>query len=251
MKALIIEDESRAAQRLEKLLTKINPNIEIVNKLETIEDSIQFLSNRPKLDLIFSDIQLADGICFEIYENVELTCPIIFTTAYDQYAINAFNTNGIGYLLKPIEEEELKKTLDKVERLTSDDSLRSLKKLTETLLIKQEDYKERFMIKIGEKIISISIDQVYAFFSFEKSSYILTNEGRKYIIDTPIGKLTNRLNPKDFFQINRKYVLSFAACQEIIVYTNSRLRVKLKNLENEYIIVARERVADFKDWLNR
>ncbi len=251
MKALIIEDESRAAQRLEKLLIKINPEIEIVNKLETIEDSILFLSKQPNIDLIFSDIQLADGICFEIFENIEPNCPIIFTTAYDQYAINAFNTNGIGYLLKPIEEEELKKSLDKVERLTSDDTLNSLKRLTESLSIKKEDYKERFMIKIGERIISITIDKIYAFFSFEKASYILTNEGRKYIIDIPIGKLVDRLNPKDFFQINRKYVLSFAACHEIIVYTNSRLRVKVKSLENEYIIVARERVAEFKNWLDR
>lgn len=250
MNTIIIEDENRAANKLEQLLLKINPNIKILEKFETVEDSIEYLQNNNNLDLIFSDIQLADGICFEIYDKVKVNCPIIFTTAFDKYAIKAFKANGIDYLLKPIEKEDLSKAIQKVEKLKPKTNIEDLMLLAKSLQSQNQNFKERFMVKIGDKINSITTKEILTFYSLEKSTFILTKEGRKYIVDYSLEYLETILNPKQFYRINRKYIISIDACKNIISYTNSRLKIKIEALKNEEIIVSRERVSDFKKWLD-
>jgi len=250
MNTIIIEDENRAANKLEQLLLKINPNVKILEKFETVEDSIEYLQNNNNLDLIFSDIQLADGICFEIYDKVKVNCPIIFTTAFDKYAIKAFKANGIDYLLKPIEKEDLSKAIQKVEKLKPKTNIEDLMLLAKSLQSQNQNFKERFMVKIGDKINSITTKEILTFYSLEKSTFILTKEGRKYIVDYSLEYLETILNPKQFYRINRKYIISIDACKNIISYTNSRLKIKIEALKNEEIIVSRERVSDFKKWLD-
>lgn len=250
MNIIIIEDESRAANRLEKILLEIVPNLTVLAKIETVEESILFLKTVKNLDLIFSDIQLADGLCFEIYEKVAVECPIIFTTAFDKYAIKAFKTNGIGYLLKPVDEKELKKALEKAKSLSSKAPLDEILLLANALKSQNKSYKSRFMVKIGDKINSIAIEDIQAFYSLEKATFILTNEGRKYIVDYSLEHLETLLDNKLFFRINRKYIIPIKACKNIISYSNSRLRIQLNSLKDETIIVSRERVHDFKRWLD-
>ena len=250
MRTIIIEDEKRAANKLERFLLEINPQIHIIEKFETVEESISFLQTNPSLDLILSDIKLADGICFEIFEKVKVNCPIIFTTAFDEYAIKAFKTNGIEYLLKPFEKKELQNALDKVEKLKPKNSIEDLLLLANNLQEQKQNYKERFMVKIGDKINSITDKEILLFYSLEKSTFILTKDDKKYIVDYSLGFLENILNPKLFFRISRKYFISITACKNIIAYTNSRLKIKIDKLPHEEIIVSRERVSDFKKWLD-
>lgn len=250
MNIIIIEDENRAANKLEKLLLAINPAINILAKIETVEESITYLKTQANLDIIFSDIQLADGICFEIFDKIKVTCPIIFTTAFDNYAIKAFKTNGIDYLLKPFEKEELQKALKKAESLKSKNSLEDLMKLANSLQNQKQTYKERFMVKVGDKINSISSAEILIFYSLEKATFILTKDGKKYIVDYSLEYLETILNPKTFYRISRKYTISIDACRNIISYTNSRLKIKIDALKDENIIVSRERVSDFKNWMD-
>ncbi len=249
MKVIIIEDETRAANKLGKMLIKIQPDISILAKIETVEESIAYFQGNPELDLIFSDIQLADGLCFEIYEQVSVYCPIIFTTAFDKYAIKAFKTNGIDYLLKPIDEGELRQAIQKGKSLSPQTSATDIKLLAEALLGQQKQYKSRFMVKVGDKITSISVHEIMAFYSFEKSTFVISNTGRKFILDHSLEQLEGLLDPNLFFRISRKYIIPIHACKTIVSYSNSRLRIQIDVLKDETIIVARERVQEFKKWL--
>jgi DNA-binding LytR/AlgR family response regulator len=248
MKVLIIEDENRAANRLEKLLTTIDVAIEIVAIIETVREAIQFL-NTQTVDLIFSDIQLADGLSFEIYEQVNLSCPIIFTTAYDQYAIEAFSTNGIDYLLKPVESNRLEKSLSKYKQLQQHESSIDVQNLMKHFRQEKPNYKNRFMIKVGEKIKTISTDSISAFYSEQKGTYLLTKEGRNYVLDYSLEEIGKMVAPSSFFKISRKIIVNINAIDEIIAHSNSRLKLKIPFLELDEVIVAREKVADFKIWI--
>lgn len=250
MNVVIIEDESRAARKLEQMILSIAPEFNIFIKLESVEEALEFFETKPKVDLIFSDIQLADGLSFEIYDKVTLDCPIIFTTAFDNYAIKAFKNNGVDYLLKPVNAEELEIAIDKVEKLKPKTSVEDILKIAATLNQTTKNYKSRFMVKIGDKINSISIEEITLFYSLEKSTFILTNEGRKYIVDYSLEYLEGLLNPKIFYRINRKNIISIKACKNIISYTNSRLKLQVENYQGEDIIVSRERVQAFKAWLD-
>ena len=248
MKILIIEDENRAANRVERLLLEINSSFEIVGKLESIAESVSWLASQTP-DLIISDIQLADGLSFDIYKQVDCKCPIIFTTAYDRYAIDAFDTNGIDYLLKPIEKERLEQALNKLEKLKPSISLDQLLKLTAANTGKA--FKERFMIKVGDKIRTIPVSEVSAFYSMEKGTYLHTTSNRNYVLEFSLEQVMDMLDPKKYFRINRKYIVSIDCINEIIAHTNSRLKLKINDFENEDIIVAREKVKDFKNWLDQ
>jgi DNA-binding LytR/AlgR family response regulator len=248
MKVLIIEDEARAANRLLKLLEKIAPEAEVVNILESVRDSVLFLQSRPSLDIIFSDIQLADGLSFEIYKQVEVQCPIIFTTAYDQYAIQAFNTKGIDYLLKPIEEERLGQALKKLDSLTAKPDMQKLIELMSGNLPMTKKHKSRFMVKVGEQIKTINTSEIKTFYSFDRASFILTQDKRNYIVDFTMDQLEDMLDPQEFFRVNRKYIVSLAACGQIYAWSNSRLKIEIEGLDEE-VVVARERVIKFKTWL--
>jgi len=248
MRVLIIEDENRAANRIERLLQEINPKITLLGKLESIKEAISFLANETP-DLIISDIQLADGLSFEIFETIKEPSPIIFTTAYDQYAIHAFETNGIDYLLKPIEKERLQKALEKFEQFAPIIPLDQLLKLNN--VTQKSRYKSRFMVKVGDKIKSIPITDIAGFYSLEKGTYLRTYEGRNYVIELSLEQVKESLNPNTFFKVNRKFIICIEAINEIIAYTNSRLKIKVNAFEEDEIIVAREKVKDFKFWLDQ
>lgn len=249
MKVLIIEDEARAARHLERLLSKVAPDMDVVASLESVRDSVEFLSSNQGIALIFSDIQLADGLSFEIYRQIKVSCPIIFTTAWDHYAIEAFNTNGIDYLLKPVEEERLLKAIEKVKQFSP---MPALEKLFEMVAQKQEkQYKSRFLVKIGDRIKSIPIEEIDAFYSYEKATYLHTKGKRSYCIDFALDHLEEIVDPEKFFRINRKYLVSLNACASITAWSNSRLRLQIDGVDDKDIVVARERVQAFREWLDR
>lgn len=249
MKAIIFEDETRAANHLERLLAKVAPNLVMLAKIESVRDGVKYLQNNPEPDLIFSDIQLADGLSFEIYKLVAVNCPIIFTTAYDHYAIEAFKTNGIDYLLKPIEEERLRQAIEKANHFSPGLVLEKLLAMNKPT--SEKTYKSRFMVKVGDKIKSVPVEEILVFFSQEKASFIRTSDSHTYCIDYALDQLEPMLDPEKYFRINRKYIVSIDACTNILAWTNSRLRLKIDGIDDPDIIVARERVMEFKMWLDR
>jgi DNA-binding LytR/AlgR family response regulator len=250
MKLLIIEDEPRAAARLEKLILKVRPEAVVLGKIETVRDAIRFLSEPRDPEVIFADIQLADGLSFEIFRQVRVNCPIIFTTAYDQYAIQAFNTNGIDYLLKPIEEERLAQALDKLKNLTAQPNLEKLYDLIKSEPLDKKKYKSRFMVKVGEQIKTIPANQIRAFYSFDSTTFLLSSDNGNYIVDYTLDQLEELLDPDLFFRVNRKHLLSFESCKKIYSWSNSRLVAEVPGLD-EKAVVSRERVAKFKAWLDQ
>jgi DNA-binding LytR/AlgR family response regulator len=249
MKAIILEDETRAANHLERLLAKVAPNLVVLAKIESVRDGVKYLQNNPEPDLIFSDIQLADGLSFEIYKQVAVNCPIIFTTAYDHYAIEAFQTNGIDYLLKPIEEDRLRQAIEKAKHFSPGLVLEKL--LAMNRPAGEKAYKSRFMVKVGDKIKSVPVEEILVFYSQEKASFIRTSDAHTYCIDYALDQLEPMLDPEKYFRINRKYIVSIDACTNILAWTNSRLRLKIDGIDDSDIIVARERVMEFKNWLDR
>lgn len=248
MNVILLEDETRAANHLERLLAKVAPDMRVVAKLESVRDGIKYLQNNPEPDLIFSDIQLADGLSFEIFNQAEVQCPIIFTTAWDHYAIEAFKTNGIDYLLKPIEEERLNHAIEKARHFAP--GLVLAKVLSITNQTPGKAFKSRFIVKVGDKIKSIPVEDIMVFYS-QKASYIRTADKHTYCIDYTLDQLEPMLNPGIYFRINRKYIVSINACTNILAWSSSRLRLKIDGTEDHDIIVARERVQEFKNWLDR
>lgn len=247
MRVLILEDENRAVNHLKRLIQEVAPDMEICAVYETVREAVAYLE-KDQPDLIFSDVQLADGISFEIFSKVQIDCPIIFTTAYDTYAIEAFNANGIDYLLKPIEEERLQKAIEKANQLSSNRRLENLLKLNANQHSRRQ--KSRFMIKVGEKIRTIIVEDILAFYSFEKTTYLHTSTHRDYIIDYSLEELEGMLDAGRFFKINRKYIVSIEACTQIIAWSNSRLKIDIEGIDDHKIVVARERVREFKTWLD-
>ena len=248
MKAIILEDENRAVNHLKRLIGLVSKDVDIIGTFETVRDALNYLQQGPDLDLIFSDVQLADGTSFEIFSRIKLDCPIIFTTAYDTYAIEAFNANGLDYLLKPIEEERLRRAIEKAGKFSSNAALENLLNLT----IRQEtrSYKSRFMVRVGEKIRTIMTEDVLAFYSYEKTTFLHTGTHRNYIIDYSLEELENMLDPKKFLKINRKYIVSIKPSPLIYSWPNNRLKIDIEGLDDPKIVVARERVREFKNWLD-
>ena len=255
MKVLIVEDEQLAAKRLEKLLLDSNHKIEIIAKLDTVERAISWLEEREQPDLIFMDIQLADGLCFDIFDYVQVKCPVIFTTSYDQYAIRAFKVNSIDYLLKPLDPGELYNAINKFNFLsknyTETKSPETLALQEAIKMLKQKSYKERFVVKVGEHIKSILVEDINHFESREKATFAHSKDKRKYILDFTLDQLMDVLDPKVFFRINRQYIISIEGFEDIISYSNNRLKIHLKSDKTMDAIVSRERVQDFKKWLDR
>ena len=248
MKIVILEDEARAANHLQRLIGMLAPDIEVVDVFETVRDATTFLQGKPDISLLFSDVQLADGLSFEIFSRVQVTCPIIFTTAYDTYAIEAFKANGIDYLLKPIEEERLSQAIEKARKYNIQVDLSTLANLSSA--VSEPAYKSRFMVKVGEKIKSIPVGEIKAFYSFDKATFLLTAENRSYIVDYPLDEIQELVNPKQYFRINRKYIVSIEACAQVYAWSNSRLKLEIEGMDDDRIIVARERVQEFKQWLD-
>jgi len=250
LKILIIEDEQPAAKRLFKMISEIEPGVELLESIDSVSASIKWLSENNSPDLIFSDIQLSDGISFEIFKAVEPSCPIIFTTAYDQYALNAFKVNSIDYLLKPVKKDELAAALTKYKKITKPSEGTSLN-IQELLDVyqKSKEYKNRFVVKYGEHIKTITTEEIAYFYTEDKVNFLTTHEGRRFAIDFNLDNLDHMLDPKEFFRINRQYIISIRSIGEMFSYTKSRVLIKLKPPTKHETIVSTERSADFKVWL--
>ncbi len=251
MKVIIIEDEKPSARRLQRMLNKLH--VETETMLHSVEESIEWFQNNEHPDLIFLDIQLSDGLSFEIFDAVEIKSVIIFTTAYDEYALQAFKLNSIDYILKPIDEDELTEAVNKYkERLPQKQPVtldfNDIKKLLVNPI--GREYKKRFSIKVGQHLKLINIDDIECFYSENKGTYLYTTEGRNYLLDTTLEQLEDELEPQTFFRINRKFFVNINAIKDMVSYTNSRLQIKLNSYNEREVIVARERVRAFKDWLD-
>ena len=251
MKVIIIEDEKPSARRLSRMLLELNIKAEAM--LHSVSEAVAYFSVNEHPDLILLDIQLSDGLSFEIFEQVEVKSAIIFTTAYDEYALKAFKLNSIDYLLKPIDDEELKNAIDKFkinkpERHSIQVDLEQIKKLLVNPLDKK--YKERFTIKIGQHLKIVPINEIECLYSENKGTYISTNSKRDYLIDSTLEQLDASLDPTKFFRVSRKFYVHINAIKDIISYTNSRLKVVLNNYSDQEIIVSREKVKDFKHWIS-
>lgn len=250
---LIIEDEPQAAKRLETLITELIPQVEIVAKIDSVKKSVNWLLENSQPDLIFMDIQLADGVSFQIFEQCQVTSPVIFTTAYDAYALKAFKVNSIDYILKPVDKDDLEGALKKLDFLTRrrNDTTEMLASIGEAVKMLTRKFKTRFVLKIGEHLKAIEVSDIQYFLSLEKATFAKVNDGRKHILDFTLDELEDVLDPQHFFRINRRYIIRAAAIQDMVSYTNSRIKLVLKGSDDTDIVVARERVQEFKDWLDR
>jgi len=280
MLALVVEDEPLAARRLLSLLHKQPEPLEILGTAESVAQAVALLQAGPAPDVLFLDIHLADGLSFELFEQVEIRCPVIFTTAYDQYALRAFKVNSVDYLLKPVDEEELRLALAKLrQRIGSQIDTSSigttgavsstkvpapapvLDAATLAALVQQlrqpaptATYKAQFVVRVGEHLKVVPVEQVAYFFSLEKTTLLQSTDGRKYVVDYTMEQLETLLDPQHFFRLNRAYLAQQAAIADIINYTNSRLQTILKPAPPESegpVLVSREKVSVFKNWLDR
>ena len=250
MNVLVIEDEKPAARRLSRMLDDLG--VKVNQMLHSVEESIAWFQENEHPDLIFLDIQLSDGLSFEIFEHVQITSAIIFTTAYDEYALKAFKLNSIDYLLKPIDEDELKSA---VEKYTSQQAKQTDVQLNfndiKKLLVNPIDrkYKKRYTIKVGQHLKIISSEDIECFYSENKATYLHTSSNRNYLLDGALEQVQTELDPEKFFRVNRTFIVQINAIKDIIAYTNSRLKIVLNSYSETEIIVSRERVKDFKNWI--
>jgi len=253
MKVLIIEDELQAAKRLETLIREIVADAQILATLDTVKRSVAWLKNNPPPDLVLMDIQLADGISFQIFDHHPVNAPIIFTTAYDAYALKAFKVNSIDYILKPVDKSELQRALEKLRTLSKSEANTShtMANIEEAIAMLTKKYKTRFVIKVGEHLKTIDVKSIQYFYSQDKATFCVTEDHRNLILDFTLEEVSEMLDPRDFFRVNRKYLIRSSAIQDIIHYTNSRLKVVIRGSQDQDIIVARERVQEFRDWLDQ
>lgn len=251
MTILIIEDEDPAFKRLQKMLKDIEPDHILLNHIVSVSSAVKWFAENKSPDLIISDIQLSDGVSFEIFKQVEISCPIIFTTAYDQYAIEAFKVNSIDYLLKPIKKEELEKAVIKFKSLSTVAAAPAIdiNKLLQSLQPAGADYKKRFVVRYGEHIKTIDTEEVVYFYTEDKATFLCTKDGRRFVVDFNLDTLDSILDPKLFFRINRQYIISIHSIAEMFAYSKSRVLIKLNPTAKHETIVSTERSADFKHWL--
>ncbi|KQS24726.1 LytTR family DNA-binding domain-containing protein [Dyadobacter sp. Leaf189] len=250
MKILIIEDEKPAARRLTQLISDRLPEARIEAILDTVTSAVSWLKNNAQPDLIFLDIQLADGISFAIFEEVKVTAPIIFCTAFDQYAIKAFKLNSIDYLLKPIDPEELNNALDKFKAGRKEPAL-SLDQIKQLLAPAPKTFKTRFLVKMGERIQTIDVGDIAFFFSEEKVTLLQTRQGKKFTVDYTLDEVEDMVSPEQFFRLNRKYIAAISAIKDVFTYSNSRLKIHLDQCSDNDILISRERMGQFKNWLGQ
>lgn len=251
MKTLIIEDEKPAARLLQRKLEKLQIKVDVM--LHSVEEAIEWFTKNEHPDLIFLDIQLSDGLSFDIFEKVDIKSAVIFTTAYDEFALRAFKLNSIDYLLKPIDEEDLilavakyKARVPKKEKLQLD--FDEIKKMLANPF--EKEFKKRFTVKIGQHLKVIAVEEVECFYSENKGTYLHTFDNRNYLVDSTLEILEQELDPKHFYRISRKFIIPMKAIKEIIMFSNSRLKVVLPSYVNDDVIVSREKVTHFKDWLS-
>ena len=251
-KVVIVEDEAIAAQRLSKMLTEENPGLQVVQVLQTVEDTVEWFQTNPTPDLVFMDIHLADGLAFRIFDKITIECPIIFTTAYDQYALQAFQVNSIDYLLKPINREDLQRALTKFGKIDGKTSAQvensQLSALMEMFNRQTRQYQSFFLIPVKDKLIPLAIVEVACFYLEEKVSRAITFDGRTVVMGKPLDVIEEQLDPHLFFRANRQYVVSHKAIESISVWFGGKLHLSLTVNVPERILISKARVPEFKEW---
>lgn len=252
MKTLIIEDEMHTAKSLAKMLKEIEPNIDVVNTIDSVEESIHFISNHPEIELIFMDIQLSDGVSFEIFKEIKVDVPIIFTTSYDEYAIKAFEVNSIDYLLKPVEESVLRKSLDKLKNISRQvNQNQKIEALLNQVHIITQEYKSRFLVKTTKGFTVIAVTDVAYFYIEDHLVFLKTHKNQRFAVDYTLDEIEKMLNPKDFFRLNRQFIASLPSIGQIENYFNNTVSVKLHPPIDTQIIVSRYTIKEFKEWLEK
>jgi len=249
MRVLIIEDEAPAYRRLEKLIKESDPTSVIVGIIQSVKEGIEWFQSNPSPDLIFSDIQLADDLSFTIFRQLNITIPIIFITAYDEYAINAFKFYSIDYLLKPVNADDLKQSIEKYRTIQKKNASNNFDDLLNKLIEKR--YRERFLVYSGDSLIPICCTDIAYFVSEEGATLLITSDNRRYFVDDSLDTLENELNPKDFFRANRQYLVSSKAIQKINNYGNQKLKLTIKPAAFEGIIISKLKATAFKSWLGK
>lgn len=251
MRLLVLEDEDQALQRLQKIIGKVLPDAVILGTIASIEQAITWFQHNTMPDLIFMDIQLADGTSFQIFNRIKITCPVIFTTAYESYALQAFKVNSIDYLLKPLDEDDVKKAIDKLKLLqNSGSALIDYAGILDSLKTVQKKYKDRFIIKLGDTIKSICITDIAYFYTENKCNFVCTKEGKRLPIDFTLDQVEEMLNPKNFFRINRQFIIGHHAINEMKAHSRSRIIVSLTPAFKDPAVVAIDRAIDFRNWLS-
>ncbi|MDA3891481.1 MAG: LytTR family DNA-binding domain-containing protein [Salinivirgaceae bacterium] len=257
IKVLIIEDEPYAQDELKRLLQNSNFELDVIDCIESVEDAVMFFENNAQPDLIFFDIQLSDGISFDIFERVKITAPVIFTTAYDEYAIQAFKVNSIDYLLKPIEQEALNTSLNKLvefkNHFSNKESVLSLQQIQSIIELAkpQQEYKSRIIIKVGDQIKFVSVNQIAYFYAEGNEVFVMTSDKHRYIVDFTLDQLGKLLNPILFHRLNRSILAHAISIVKIHKYFNSRLKVELNPAKEEEILISRVRVPEFLQWMEK
>lgn len=252
MQVLIIEDEKRAAQRLVNLIAETDNTIKILNILQSVEESVNWFSENKQPDLIFLDIHLSDGLSFNIFNKVNISSPIIFTTAYDEYSLKAFELNSIDYLLKPIDKVKLERSLEKWKNFSrlSEDQNQELKILLETIKSKNKIYKTRFLISKSDSFIIVNTNEIAYFYSEEKLTFLKTHTNVRHVLDESLDTISESLDPSKFFRINRQIIISINAIKSIHNYFNYKLKLDITPpAESINSVISRLKVSEFKEWL--
>jgi DNA-binding LytR/AlgR family response regulator len=249
MKLLIIEDEPTSAQRLKKLAEEIDPEIVILEILDSITTAVDWFQRHTEPDLILSDIQLADGLSFEIFKEINISCPVIFTTAFDQYAIQAFKVNSIDYLLKPIKKTELAEAIRKFKKIQPSSQKFDFALLTSMIGITGKDYLKRLMIRIGQQIKVVEVKNIAYFYIDEKIVFAVSFTKDRHPMDLSLDQLEKQLDPERFFRINRAFIISLESIETMLTYSKARIKIKLKPPCEIESITSTERSAAFREWL--
>ncbi|OYU94923.1 MAG: DNA-binding response regulator [Bacteroidetes bacterium B1(2017)] len=246
---LIIEDEQTAADRLQDLLKSIEPTCEIIGVLDSISSSVEWLKKWGAPDLIFMDIHLADGVSFEIFKQVEVLSPIIFITAFNEFAIQAFKVNSIDYLLKPLKKVELQLALEKFDKFAKGKPSIQVESLLKAIQDTTKVYQTRIMLRLGQNLRVVEIADIAYFYTEDKADFLITFQGQKMLMDYHLDEIQNMVDPKQFFRINRQFIVNIKAIGEMVTHSKSRVKLSLKPAIHIETIVSAERSSDFKDWL--
>jgi DNA-binding LytR/AlgR family response regulator len=251
IRTLIIEDEQPAAIRIERLLKSLEPDIEVVGVLDTAESAVRWFQSHPHPDLIMLDIQLGDGLSFGIFDKIKVDSYVIFTTAYDEYAIRAFELNSIDYLLKPVDESRLSQSLAKFRKFSTAQQNVNIQKLLETIENRESRFKKRFVVTITGKIKVVETENIAFFFSKEKNTFLCTTDARNYPVEYSLDQLESLLNPAVFIRVNRQFVVQYKSISKIAVMSKSRIRIETVPPSDDEILVSSARTSEFRNWLER
>jgi DNA-binding LytR/AlgR family response regulator len=254
MKVVIVEDEHLSAQRLQGMLKKYDPSIEVLAELPSVAASVEWFKNNPDPDLVLMDIHLEDGQSFSIFETINLQVPVIFTTAFDEYTIKAFKVNSVDYLMKPLNYEELVAAIEKFKRIhgeAGEEKTMGLEQLLQSMQKKEPEYKSRFLVSIGSRLKTIETEDIQYFFSADKITFLVTKENQRFPIDYSLDKMAVMLDPKQFFRINRQMTVKLDAITNIHVFSKGKIKLDLNPATKEDVFVSMDKVVELKEWLGK